>query len=87
MSALTNLPMQEYGGQWQGANGISFALWGTETQETPYTQGLTGVSAGIAIGGRVSANNQFWISIDANGNMFKSFYDRQAGKWSAWEKL
>ena len=69
---------------WQAANGIHFALWGANTLGTPYKQNLTSVSAGIQIGGRVSENNQFWISIDANGKMYKTYYDRGTDAWSQW---
>ena len=87
LSALERLPILEYGGQWQDQNGIHFALWGSGTKETPYTQGLTDTSAGIAIGGRISENNQFWLSIDANGHMFRIFYNRQGGGWTDWIAL
>lgn len=87
LSGLENLTVLTDSKSWQAANGIHFALWGANTLGTPYKQNLTSVSAGIQIGGRVSENNQFWISIDANGKMYKTYYDRGTDAWSQWTAI
>ena len=85
--ALDGLPGLADGKYWQPANGIHFARWRAETTNTPYTQGLTTTSAGVQIGGRVSENNQFWISIDARGLMYRSYYQRSTDAWTNWEAM
>ena len=87
LSGLENLTVLTDSKSWQAANGIHFALWGANTLGTPYKQNLTSVSAGIQIVGRVSENNQFWISIDANGKMYKTYYDRGTDAWSQWTAI
>lgn len=86
-SSMLNLPLLTTGVQWQEENGLHFARWDESTTDTPYKRGLTSVSSGFQIGGRVSGNNQFWILIDASGRMFRSNYSRDTGTWTEWKEI
>ena len=72
-------------------NGIYFAIWGQNSDDTPYTQGLTNINGGFQIGARLSDNNQHWIAFDAQGNIFRAYYDRKGipsgTHWSGWSKI
>ena len=91
LHVLTGIPTVEYGQAWMDDNGIYFAIWGQNSDDTPYTAGLTNVNGGFQIGARLSANNQFWIAYDAQGNQFRAYYDRNGipsgTHWSGWSKI